>query len=130
MKTIKTAGKDLITIEVPGDAYDFKLTQYKQHTVLNYTYKINGNIANVAINDGEFNVILNNAKILGKLSELSEEECSRFVANWRIDGLYQNYKIISQYEEYMFKTARESLISLLQSNGVDTSKTILIIERI
>ncbi len=133
-------GDNLILEYVPEDAYDFKLTNYKKHTVLNYSYKINNNIANVGINDGEFNVILNEAKILDKLSELSEEECQKFVkVDYPFDGqyikMYKNYSSVPLEPwgiNTFFKTPKESLISLLQSHGIDTSKpnTILLIEKL
>ena len=47
----------------------------------------------------------------GKTSEIPEEIAKECALNWRTDGLYNNYKISSQYEEYMFKTARESIQS-------------------
>lgn len=47
----------------------------------------------------------------GKTSEIPEEVAKKCVLNWRTDGLYNNYKIESQYEEYMFKTATESIQS-------------------
>ena len=60
--------------------------------------------------------------------ELEDKDLDRFVMNWRVGGLYQNYKMESQYEEYMFKTPKQSFISLLQSEGIDTNKNLLIIE--
>jgi len=42
---------NLIVLEIPVDSYDFKLINYKHHTVLDYNYKINNTKANVSIND-------------------------------------------------------------------------------
>ena len=69
-----------------------------------------------------------NNKYLGKLSEISEEDCKRFVEN-KIRKYY-NYSVFQQLEELMCDTAKESLISLLQANDIDTSNEdkILIIE--
>ena len=50
----------------------------------------------------------------GKISEIPEELAKECVKNWRCDGLYNNYKIVPQYEEYLFKTAKESIQSACQ----------------
>ena len=47
----------------------------------------------------------------GKTSEIPEDIAKECVLNWRTNELYNNYKISSQYEEYMFKTAKESIQS-------------------
>lgn len=47
----------------------------------------------------------------GKTSDIPEEVAKEGVKNWRTDGLYNNYKIESQYEEYLFKTAKQSIQS-------------------
>lgn len=120
----------LIVEYVPNESYDFKLTRFKEHTVLDYKTIIKGTIGSVGINDGEFNVILNNAKILGKLSELSEEVCSRFTEQQWGDKHKDYIKVGHQNNPFMFKTAKESLISLLESHGVDTSKNLLLIEKL
>jgi len=50
----------------------------------------------------------------GKTSEISEESAKECVRNWRTDGLYNNYLMEPQYEECMFKTAKESIQSACQ----------------
>lgn len=131
MKTIKTQNKELIVVEVPEDAYDFIL-QNRLVTCILYTD--NEKSDNII----RFDEILN-CEILGKLSELPEEECSRFVekiekpAQYRSEfpnGKIPYYK--SYTDGYYYSKAKESLISLLQANGVDTSNqnTILLIEKI
>ena len=47
----------------------------------------------------------------GKTSEIPEELAEECVRNYNIDGLYENYKMSSQYGEYMHKSAKESIQS-------------------
>ena len=139
MKTVKTNSKDLMVVEVPEDAYDFKIEVdflfYRDNktSIWNEGTPIN-------IPDGKY-------KILNKLSEVSEEECKRFVESYIEEvgwsfrpetiiptiTLYCNYKIKKPIPIAMLcNTAKESLISLLQSNRVDCSNLskILLIEKL
>ena len=127
----------LIAVEVPEDAYDFEWTT--NQSVIPYipelSYfvkcKTTGYPQGESINIGfPFN-------ILGKLSELSEEECKRFVQFKSLKLLnveaghkgFMNYKKSNSEATYFtLDTAKESLISLIQSQGIDTSKELLIIE--
>lgn len=59
-----------------------------------------------------------NADIIGKLSELTDADCEDFIDNYK----GSNKEIMS------IKSAKESFLSLLQSEGIDTSKEYLIIK--
>lgn len=140
MKTIQTQSKELIVVEVPEDAYDLSihhLNEEDDNTGENYTVLrcFHSGITTFELSENKHI----DCKILGKLSELSEEECSRFVIKGGI-GTYKDYcynlgkidkiGVFGALLEMKFKTAKESLISLLQSHGVDTTKNLLLIEKI
>lgn len=137
MKTIKTQNKEFIVIKVPEDAYDFDIIISKSKHPLNnrLEYKIPAPIGQTKWGwyDKSLRLKTGNHKILGKLLELSEEECSRFVEFlfYNSINMFKNYKY-PVTTSYPFLSAKESLISLLQSEGVDTSnpRTILLIEKI
>ena len=122
---------NLIVVEVPEDAYNFRFcidgtlfydTTSKKHNSLFNIIKYFDHVK---------------CKILGKLSELSEDVCSRFVENLNfletgISNAEQLYKCYFETVGYPIITAKESLTSLLQSNGVDCSNLskILLIEKL
>lgn len=124
MKQIETVAGKILIIEVPEDAYGFDID-------------LSSHISTPIIIFSKHRFIPlykhGNFKILGKLSELSEEECKKFVIKLN-NNIYHDYStewngkrdIIHVYKE----TAKESLISLLQSNGIDTTKEneLLIVE--
>lgn len=136
MKQIKTASNDVVVAEIPKSAYDFWLSFdavcFKTSTGYDWVKGRDCFIENYT------KTLQYTSKIIGKLSELSEEECSRFVfeysskTNTFDKSGFQNYLYTSSvwsFSKFKF-TAKESLISLLQSNGVNTSKSdeLLIIE--
>jgi hypothetical protein len=74
---------------------------------------------------------LDKYKILGKLSELSEEECEKHIQVLKGLGEWIFYDYIDNSPNG-FMTAKESLISLLQSHGINTDNPnqILLIKKI
>jgi len=119
MKTIKTQSSNLIVVEITKDQdimfdnVDGRILSYLRHENKNVEY-------------------------IGRLSELTDKDCEEF-----IDKMYINYgttnPIHFEYNNYnkpkkntlhlACNTAKESFISLLQSNGVETNgKEYLIIK--
>lgn len=115
---------ELLVVEVPDDAYDFILDYSKDYGCCIH-YIINPREADSFTEP--FGKFIDNYKILNKLSDISETDCERLVKVWHSmtsgNKFYENY--ISSTEE--FSTAKESLISLLQSEGFDTDKNLLLI---
>ena len=73
-------------------------------------------------------------KYLGKLSELIDEDCEEFV-ELLPSNMYKNYKwpedkVRLTGIQPINATAKESFISLLQSEGVNTEKNIIVIEKL
>lgn len=128
-KIIKTQNNELIVVEVPEDACKFIKDNDEICHYIMYSVNVTETSEDViATTDLEFDF---DFKILGKLSELSEEECDRFVVKVMNNQHYQNYNYKNIVDRWV-KTAKASLISLLQANGVDCSNlnTLLLIEKI
>jgi hypothetical protein len=66
-------------------------------------------------------------KFLGKLSELTDKDCEEFVATPFREKYWLDYSADIDFI-YELKSAKESFISLLQSEGIDTSKEQLIVK--
>ena len=106
MKQIKTAGNDIVCVEIPEEV-------------------INWQSLDVSLDWSKH-------KILGKLSELIDEDCEEFV-KLLPSNMYKNYKwpedkVRLTGIQPINATAKQSFISLLQSEGIDTNKNLLIIE--
>ena len=67
---------------------------------------------------------------ISKLSELTDKDCEEFI-NWLSKNIYPNttfYQNYSKISERPISSAKESFISLLQLEGIDTNKEHLIIK--
>jgi hypothetical protein len=129
MKQIKTKSGNILVIEVPEDIKDYeKLEWYKRyvdfvmHPIKDYgIFKDNNPY---------------NSLILGKLSEITEDDCKEFVekANDELLDINDNHweDYTKTYWEDDLPTAKQSFISLLQSEGINTSneEELLIIKTI
>ena len=141
MKTIDTISGKVLVVEVPEK--DISIPEIPLNKIQFGLHNGENPFVNFYTNWGTekhlgirhiYNVILpkGNYKILGKLSEISEEDCERFVLGGFCStngcNIYKDY--IKETSWSGFEIAKESLISLLQSNGIDTSKEseILLIE--
>lgn len=146
LKQIDTINGTIIVVEVPEDAYDFfiHISSIMGRTVENKLTTFYKEDCFDLPNCWQMTY-----KILGKLSELSEEECTKFVEFKNISSPCQceicGYDV-DCYRDYVnqtdddwennpvadrLHTAKESFISLLQSHGVDISKNnILILEKL
>ena len=74
---------------------------------------------------------LDNAKIIGKLSELKDEDVEEFVDSDIKKSVYLNYYYFDgeniQGHPY-YSSAKESFLSLLAANGLNTNKEYLIVK--
>lgn len=129
MKTINANGNELIVVEVPDDANGFNVTGLAIYFNSNNwdgkrtkTSECRGYIS--LDNDSKEHEFL----IIGLLRYLTESDCERLVEKVNSDsGIYRNYQVITFVVG--FKTAKESLISLLQSHGIDTSKNLILLTK-
>ncbi|MGV8961953.1 MAG: hypothetical protein ACOH2V_01050 [Candidatus Saccharimonadaceae bacterium] len=128
-RRIVAVGVDLLVIEVPEDAHDF-------------SNKVISNRIDYATGYNEVQILKSQTlsgywdetlKILGLVNELTEKSCERFVKLTNT-GLYISYlwaddKVKDMGIQPLLGTAKESFLSLLESNKIDTSKNLLLIER-
>jgi len=102
---IEIKGKTkIILIPLPKDADEFKIIHHGTRVAyFQPTYK-------------RFDIPKNKCTIVGKLSEITEEQCYDLVEGFGLSNGWRNYLVESQYMECLTKTAKESLISLLKAN--------------
>ena len=146
MKEIKTINGTILAINVPEEISKFWIHFESISGETRVAQDTNGLTTwDLCLEKG---LHLDKYKILGKLSELSEEECKKFIVfdDWSDDyephkykGCFSNYlnfdeneEVINYDEKVGFDAAKESLISLLQSQGVDTKNenTLLLIRKL
>lgn len=135
VKQIKTKSGKILAAEVPKDSENFDI-----HDNDGITYD---SLSTNTIKEPWGFIDLNQKdgwhEILGKLSELTDEQCEEFVEllheNFYIEEIkcwsgkfYHHYNQSPGLMNQLMHIAKESFISLLQSQGVDTSKDYLIIK--
>jgi len=131
MKQIKTKSGDIGIIEVPKLSFYFDWSWQSSN-------KIDPKIQIYwETEDDRIDGIITDFKdpkdfeILGKLSELTDKDCEEFVEALNsvyLDYLNPDYAKADYTNEWGCNSTKESFISLLQSEGVDTSKEFLIIK--
>ena len=124
MKEIQTKSGKILCVEVPDDAYSIRFIPTGD-----LVYKVKDEPYQSLTNVMKGRVSIT-CKLIGKLSELTDKDCEEFVEfNYPFDGQYD--KVFRNYlklaRNYLFNSAKESFISLLQSEGIDTGKEYLII---
>ena len=135
MKEIQTNnGVILLVMEVPEAAYDFEIDIINYFPQIFYSYYTNKGILDFPLTDSNSSN-KESFKILGKLSQISEEDCKRFVNQHPATLFYFNYRYKNLNEVFAIHyelIAKESFISLLQSNDIDVSneEKILLIEKL
>jgi hypothetical protein len=149
MKQIKTKSGEILIVEVPEDTTwwsiienklgDFttkeldlpqQFLQYGKSSII-FGKQVNNQ---VYYNPNSFYLPKGKWKIVGKLSELTDKDCEEFV-EWDdcsddfdpniLKICYKNYIGNGEFEDSLenwnISTAKESFISLLQSEGINTS---------
>lgn len=111
MKKIQTKSGNIRCVEIPEDSSE-NLKRY-------YNLEL----------DGDELLYVN--KVIGKLSELTDKDCGEFVELTNT-GLYKIYdwsekKVNELGIQPVTNFAKKSFLSLLESEGIDTSKEYLII---
>ena len=144
MKQIKTKSKDIICVEVPEDTTWWSIIENKLGNFITkeldlpqqfLQYGKSSNIFGsqwnnqVYYNPDNFYLPKGKWEILGKLYELTDKDCEEFVEKmpFSFSDRYLLY-IPYLYSPEHTKSAKESFMSLLQSEGIDTSKELLIIK--
>lgn len=112
MKQIKTKSGEIICVEVPEDV-DLSTLSYSTSQDL-HLLTTDGKDVDVYCEN------IPDIKILGKLSELTNKDCEEFCYYFEDEDIWMNYNKTQPYIPYK-DTAKESIIYLLQSEGIDTS---------
>ena len=145
MKRISTKIGYIYIVRVPTEAYDFTLKGFGvtmdrsgyYYLIWKPSRKLDSNLKFKESDPVE---------IIGKLSELSDEECKQFVqrngiyAGTRLDDNHtvetdilfgwKNYINDGTLQPCEYNTPKESFLSLLISNGIDTTQEHLIIKEL
>lgn len=135
MKEITTAKGTYLFVEVPNNAYDFSLTKYKTHCVINYFDKLkDGTKYSCSDNIGGLNKTLLDYQIISTTNQITEEQAESMVDR-TFDNKYYQYlangmmRVASMKHAYPYETAKESLQSLIKANGLDETKNYIILKK-
>lgn len=120
MKQIEVNNKPYLFIEVPDDATDF---YYDYHSVILYNSK--SIFDEKCCKGGIYDLPKN--KIISTTKDISEEQCKKI-----IEGCFPfDHDMTMYYKDYIgykfLKTAKKSLQSLIEANGLDINKNYLIL---
>ena len=134
MKAIKIKDKDYLFIEVPFDAYNFHFKEMENgHKLIDYLRESKENGYSL------YNLLFKHNhtfQITSTTKDISEEQAGSIVESHIYSiklTTYRDYMFLhnsSDYEnEFLFDymTAKESLKSLIQANGLDVEKNYLIL---
>jgi hypothetical protein len=125
MQEIKLQDKTYLFVEVPFDAHDLGM-----ETECEVSYRISsGEYKRVNTSSLNFSFKVNG--IIGFTKHITEEQAKSLIPIYSElhKDLYANY-LNNFYIESQFKTAKESLQSLLQANGLDINKNYLILQKL
>ena len=72
-------------------------------------------------------------KLLGLLKDLTDSDVDRFVEYKKVKGQYEDcyyFKSYNNVNNFTYGNPKQSFISLLQSEGIDTDRNLIIIEKL
>jgi hypothetical protein len=125
MKEINLPSSNYLFVEVPDGSKEFFISggNYPAHPKVYLNWKRNNYINNALIAEG-FDLKF---EIISTTKDITEEQAGSIV-----DKLYLGDKFM-KFENYgfglpKFNTAKESLQSLIQANGLDVNKNYLILK--
>ena len=143
MKEIQTKSGKILCVEIPEDvtwwesienilgSFLTKVLDLPQY-FLQYGKVNEKGYSQVYYNSDNFYLPKGKWNIIGKLSELTDKDCEEFVDKLTFMGTglsnaEEMYKFYLPTVSFPIISAKESFISLLESEGVDVSKEYLII---
>lgn len=134
MKEIIVNNNTYLFIECDQDSHNHSLTKFKTHAVINYKRNLTGN-NEWSDNIGGINVKLLDYTIISTTKDITEEQVKNICYHFWVNGIgymYENYKyhIDPPQRKNALKTAKESLQSLIQANGLDINKNYLILKKL
>jgi hypothetical protein len=128
MKKITLNDNTYLFVEVSDDAKDFKLNEDDFSKII--IFETQNNIDSIEITK-------ENYQIISTTEDIAEEQAGSFVDKKKIKeswndtmtDVYINYEAKELIGKYV-KTAKESLQSLIQANGLDINKNYLILKQL
>jgi hypothetical protein len=125
MKEIQVKNKTYLFVEIPFDA--------------KYNFGISDN--NIAIGDSndsanwvKFEIQLpkeDRFRIISTTKDITEEQAESIVERLDNENSFKDYELeFTKDCEYILATAKESLQSLIQANGLDVNKNYLILQKL
>ena len=123
-KEINLPSGNYLFVEVPNDAYDFKIGEAFGDKAIWYEFHPNLNRAIISISTN------NDCQIISTTNDIIEEKCEKL-----IEGGFCSTNGCMLYEDYIsenstFQTAKESLQSLIQANNLNIENNYLIIQKL
>lgn len=121
MTPIKTNNITILLVEVPEDT---KLWSIDNDNELYLYVSVSDDTPDIiGLGKGQY-------QILGKSTELSEEQMNEICASDRHNNMFIDFKEESTRYAYLLKSVQESYLSLLEANGIDNNKSHLVLKRI
>lgn len=134
MKEIIVKDKTYLFVEIPDDATDFKL---RIDNNIFYRLKFEDKFLstyNGSTTTSDFLNRYDTVEIISTTKDISEEQAKTIVEK-HPNLFYRDYNFKTYLDEnwtknWVSNTAKESLQSLLQANGLDVNKNYLILEKL
>ena len=136
MKEINLPSDNYLFVEIPNDAYNFKQGKIRSGNFIQYQIK-----SKILTKIGNISLKKIKVEIISTTKDITEEQAESIVDkhpyyqdrwfNWNYK-LTENSSLIEKLRpltfSYSLSTAKESLQSLIQANGLDINKNYLILK--
>lgn len=113
-KQIQVGSNKLLVLDMPVGAKDFKIFAHTWTLEPKYM----PDLFRLLLPIGEY-------ELVGLKDDITEEQWAEIVPCYGIER-YHNFKAPTQYVEYLYKTAKESGLSLLQANSCNYKNALII----
>jgi hypothetical protein len=130
MKEINLQDKTYLFVEQDLDSHSHSLRKMKTHVVIKYKRESTGD-SDWSDNIGGLNVTLLDYEVISTTKDITEEQAESIiekVLGFGTKTQYKDYKLDANFSIYF--TAKESLQSLIQANGLDINKNYLILKKL
>lgn len=131
MKEIIVNNNTYLFIECDQDSHNHSLTKFKTHAVINYKRNLTGN-NEWSDNIGGINVKLLDYTIISTTKDITEEQAESIIDSYGnpIKRYIDYMNNVSKLKSCDYSTAKGSLQSLIQANGLDINKNYLILKKL
>jgi hypothetical protein len=136
MKEINLQDKTYLFVEQDLDSHSHSLRKMKTHAVIKYKRESTGD-SDWSDNIGGLNVTLLDYEVISTTKDITEEQCiehftgNSFLYSTDISGAWEGQLYsCDEDDETLALTAKESLQSLIQANGLGINKNYLILKKL